>query len=268
MVTVGGCYIHVEGCNDATMRAKYERTVRLAAPFPPGRLFAAQTHNGSIAVTGTDAADCNVIATIKARAATEQNAKKLADETKITLAPFGNKLTAKVEKPYLGRGRSISVSFKVAVPNQTGLELTTHNGAIKIANITGNITSTTHNGKITAERISGDTSLHTHNGRIICKELSGNVKLKTHNGKICAAYRKDAPAVCNANIVTHNGNIGFTAPADFSATVDASRHNGSIQTDLPITVIGKITKRQLKGTIGTGEGKLRLKTHNGSIKIK
>ena len=34
------------------------------------------------------------------------------------------------------------------------------------------------------------------------------------------------------------------------------------------TVIGKVSRRKLKGTIGEGEGKLLLETHNGSIKIR
>jgi len=50
--------------------------------------------------------------------------------------------------------------------------------------------------------------------------------------------------------------------------VDASTHNGSINTDLPITVTGKVSKSKLTGTIGNGDGKLYLETHNGSIRLR
>jgi hypothetical protein len=51
--------------------------------------------------------------------------------------------------------------------------------------------------------------------------------------------------------------------------VEASTHNGSVHTDLPVTVVGKVSKNELKGTIGAGQGgKLHLETYNGSIRIR
>jgi DUF4097 and DUF4098 domain-containing protein YvlB len=74
--------------------------------------------------------------------------------------------------------------------------------------------------------------------------------------------------VCDVSIVTHNGRVELSAPPDYSATADLSTHNGSIRTELPITVLGKVSGRKLRGTIGAGEGRLHVKTHNGSITIK
>ena len=248
--------------------AKYTRTVQLSAPLSAGSTFAAQTHNGSITVEGADVTDCNLTATIVARAVTEKEAKKLAEEIKIKLEPVGNKLTAKIEKPTLMINRSVAVSLDVQVPDHTSLELTTHNGAVEITNITGNINATTHNGRVTATQVSGTAKLRTHNGSIKCEEISGDAQLKTHNGSVKVYYAEAAPPVCNVLLITHNGGIDFTAPSNFSAAVEASTHNGSINTDLPVTVIGQVSKRKLTGTVGTGQGKLHLETHNGSIKIK
>lgn len=250
------------------LRAKYERTVHLSAPLQPGSTFTAQTHNGSITIEGAEVTDCNLVVTIIARAVTEEDAKKLAEEIKIKLEPSTNKLTVKIEKPTLMINRSVSVNLDVTVPNQTNLELNTHNGAVKITNITGQVSGITHNGGVTAMQVSGTSKLSTHNGSITCKEISGDTQLRTHNGSVKAYYSESAQPVCNVSIVTHNGGIEFTAPPDFSAAVEASTHNGSIKTDLPITVIGELSKKKLTGTIGTGEGKLRLETYNGSIKIR
>lgn len=266
LILLAGCYIHI---GSWPMLAKYERQVQLSAPLQPGSAFAAQTHNGSITINGADVTDCNLTATIIARAATEEDAKKLAEETKIKLQASGDKLTARIEKPaYIMMNRSVSVSFNVTVPNQTDLQLTTHNGAVRIANIIGDINGTTHNGKVTASEVSGNIKLHTYNGSIKCKEIQGDVSLRTYNGSVKAVYSEAAPSICNISIVTYNGGVDFTAPPNFSAAVDVSTHNGSINTDLPITVIGKVSKRKLTGTIGEGKGKLYLMTHNGSIKIK
>ncbi|MHC4174985.1 MAG: DUF4097 family beta strand repeat-containing protein, partial [Planctomycetota bacterium] len=262
-ILVVGCCLYplliLSGCEISL--AKYTRAVQLSAPLSAGSTFAAQTHNGSITVYGADVADCNLTATITARAATEEAAKKLAEKTTITLEPLGNKLTAKIEKPTILRmGQSVAVSLDVQVPDHTSLELITHNGSVEITNITGQVNGATHNGKVTAEQVCGTAKLQTHNGSIRCKEISGDTQLKSHNGSVKVYYAEGAPPICNVSLITHNGGIDFTAPPDFSAEVEASTRNGSIKTDLPITVVGEVSKRKLKGTIGTGQGKLHLET--------
>ena len=253
------------GCS---MRAKYQRTVRLSAPLSPGVTFAAQTHNGSITTNGADVADCNVVATITARAATEEEAQELAEQVEISLEPSGDTLTAKIKKPIRLVNKSVAVSLDITVPDQTNLELVTHNGAVSIADITGDVRATTHNGKVTTERVSGSTVLITHNGSITVRQASGDANLKTHNGSVKAFYAESASPVSNISIVTSNGSIELEAPPDLSARIEASTHNGSINTDLPITLTGKVSKSRLVGTIGSGEGSLRLETHNGSIRIR
>jgi len=264
LVVVTGCCINI-GCGP---RAKYERTIKLQAPLEAGCVFATQSHNGSITINGCDVVDCNITADIIARAGSEEDAKRIAEETKIKLETFGKKLTAKIEKPALIFNQSVSVNFNVTVPKQTDLQIKTHNGAVKITNITANIKATTHNGAVKITNTTANIKATTHNGSVSCKEVSGDVKLRTHNGSITAVYCESAPAVCDVSMITHNGGVNFIAPLNFSAKVEASTHNGSITTNLPITVIGKVSRRKLTGAIGTGEGKLHLETHNGSIKIK
>jgi hypothetical protein len=293
LIAAVGCFC-AGGC---ILTAKYERVVQLSEPLPTGGFFEAQTHNGYITITGTDVPECNLTATIIARADTEENAQKLAEAVEVKLITSrldspssarraGNKLTAKIEKPVLAPDECVCVSLDVTVPNQTSIDLTTHNGTLKIENLTGQLNGTTHNGEVTAEKISGTTTLKTHNGKIACKEVAGNtqlethngsvvceeasgdIKLRTHNGNAKAFYAATAPPVCNVSIVTHNGGVSITTPPNFSAKVEASTHNGSIDTDLPMTVTGNVTKGKFTGTIGTGQGELYLETHNGSIKIK
>ncbi len=261
---LAGC-INIGSC---AMRAKYQRTVQLSAPLSPGSTFEAQTHNGSITTNGANVTECNMTATIIARAATDEEAQELAEKVKVTLVPSGNRLITKIDKPTHLINKSVSVSLDVEVPNQTDLELVTHNGSVEISDITGLLNATTHNGKVTSERISGTTAFKTHNGAVTCGEISGSTQLKSHNGSIKAFYTDTAPSVCDISIVTYNGGIELKTPAGFSAQVDASTHNGSINTNLPITVSGKISKSKLTGTIGTGEGQLHLETHNGSIRIR
>jgi len=261
---MAGC-ISISGCS---MRAKYERTVQLSAPLSPGSGFEARTHNGSITITGAEVTECNMTATIVTRAGTDEEALELSEKVKVTLVPSGNRLITKIDKPTRLINKSVSVSLDVNVPNQTDLDLVTHNGSVEISDIKGRLDAVTHNGKVATERISGTIALRTHNGSVTCMEISGGTQLKSHNGSIKAFYTDTAPSVCDISIVTYNGGIELETPPDFSGRIDASTHNGSINTDLPITVTGKISRSKLTGTIGTGEGQLHLETHNGSIRIR
>ncbi len=257
--------IFFAGCN---MRAKYQRTVRLSAPLSPGSTFTAQTHNGSITTNGADVTDCSVVAVITARATTEEQAMELAEEVEISLEPSGDTLTVKIKKPIRLINKSVGVSLNVTVPNQTSLGLEIHNGSVAVTDITGDVHAITHNGKITTMRVSGSTVLETHNGSISVRSTSGDAKLRTHNGSVKAFYAESASSVSDISIVTSNGSIELATPPDLSARVEVSTHNGSINTDLPITIIGKVSKKRLTGTVGSGEGRLHLETHNGSIRIR
>ena len=179
-----GC-INIGSC---AMRGKYQRSVQLSAPLSPDSAFQAQTHNGSIKINGADVAECNMTATIVTRAATDEEARELSEKVKVTLVPSGNRLITKIDKPSQLINKSVSVSLDVEVPNQTDLSLVTHNGAVEISDITGELNATTHNGKVTSERISGTTAFKTHNGSVTCGEISGSTQLKTHNGSIKAYY--------------------------------------------------------------------------------
>ena len=244
-VIITGCCIKI-GC---WPQAKHERTEQLSAPLEPGQTLYLQNNVGEIKVTGADVTNCDVTATITAKASTEEKAEKLAEQVKIKLQPSANKLSIKVEKPKETSNRSIAIDFSITLPKQTALQLASNVGEIRISDIT--------------EPIEAETNV----GTINCKEITGDTDLTTNVGEITVAYSKTSPGACNADIRTDIGKINFTAPPNLSAQVRASVNIGSIQTDLPLTVTGKINK-SLNGTIGKGEGKIILRTNIGSIKIR
>jgi hypothetical protein len=259
------CVLVAGGCIPT---AEYEKVVRMSAPVGSAKTFEAETHNGSITVNGAATNMCDVTATITARADTEENARKLANEVRVRLETVGERMIGRIEKPVLIGWQYVGVAFDVKITNHINLDLVTHNGAVEIADITGEVEATTHNGAVTTREVTGNHSLRTHNGRISCRQISGDLELETHNGSVDVVYATGAPTACKAEVTTHNGGIDFTPPTNLSAKVDISTHNGSIHTALPITVVGEVSKRELRGTIGSGEGRLHLETHNGSITIK
>ena len=95
----------------------------------------------------------------------------------------------------------------------------------------------------------------------------GRAECHTSDGSIHIDYAPDAPKAPNVTATTSSGGITFAAPPGLSAVIEASTGDGSIHTNLPITVEGKVGK-SLTGTIGGGEGKVHLRTSDGSITIR
>jgi DUF4097 and DUF4098 domain-containing protein YvlB len=67
---------------------------------------------------------------------------------------------------------------------------------------------------------------------------------------------------------TVNGGITLSLPSGASADVRASTTNGSIDSDFPISVRGRINRHHLSGTIGRGGPGLSLTTVNGNIRLR
>ena len=247
------CVLTISACGciniNGWFRAEFEKTDKLNAPLVSGSTLALENDVGSITIEGGDVTGCDVTAKVTAKAPSEEEAQKLAEQVKIELEQNGDTLTVKITKPRNKRRRSISIDFDITVPKQTALRIGSDVGEISISDITENIEARTDVGKIS------------------CKGISGDIDLQADVGKINVVYSEDAPSACNVNIKTDVGSIDITTPPEYSAAVQADTDVGSITTDLPLTVKGKVG-RNVQGTIGAGEGKMYLKTDVGSIRIR
>ena len=265
LLAVCGCVIHIGDWP----RAKYEKTVRLQAPLESGSTVVAETNYGSIKVGGADTADCNVVATIVVQAPTEEEAAEIAEQVNIQLEPVGKTLTVRADKPHVTNNRSISISYQITVPVQTNIECDSSYGSIELADTSGYVKAHTTYGSIDCDSITGQIQADTSYGRVDCRKIiSDELTAGSSYGNIDIEYSDTAPAQIRANVSTSYGNIDFTAPSGFTGQVELATSYGSVKTDLPIVVKGKISSKRIEGTIGEGNGKLNLKTSYGSIRIR
>lgn len=295
--------IYIESCD--TM-ARCEKEVPLSAPLEPGSSFRAETGDGSIALEGTETSECTLMATIVAHARTEEDAEELAGQIDVRLEPAGKGLRVSIDRPSVIRNAWFSVSLRGTLPARTDLTLSTSDGAIDVANITGTVEARTSDGSIEARDIDGDTRLrtsdgsitgarikaqtldcHTSDGRILLSDIvaasltadssdgsitiqilnADNTNVRAIDGTIRIEYTPDAPKALNVSATASDGSITLVTPPGVSATIDAGTNDGSIETDLPITIQGKVGK-SLQGTVGGGEGRIHLRTNDGSITIR
>ncbi len=81
-------------------------------------------------------------------------------------------------------------------------------------------------------------------------------------------YKIQLPATTSLDFSAHNGSIEVTTPGELSAELNASTHNGSIEVFQPVTVTGRVDKTNFRGKMGTGNGLLYLRAHNGAITVR
>jgi DUF4097 and DUF4098 domain-containing protein YvlB len=124
----------------------------------------------------------------------------------------------------------------------------------------------TVNGGISASGLSADAEATTVNGGVEI-EAGGTARATTVNGGITARLgRADWDGLLK--LTTVNGGIDVAVPPGLNAELKASTVNGDIQTDFPVTMSGRISKRHVEGTIGSGGRQLEMETVNGSIELK
>ena len=169
------------------------------------------------------------------------------------------------------------------------LKLKSGSGRIRISQATfGTCNAHTSYGSVSCDSATGDAitlrsssgsiditdsaaptmDLKTSYGRVTARQITTN-QFKAHSGS--GNVNIDCSTACPADLVAEvksaYGSVDVVAPPDFSGQVHLSTSYGSVTTDLPVTVSGKISKKKLNGTVSDGDGRLHLETSSGSIHL-
>jgi len=258
--------------------ARYSETEQLSVGLPAGGTLHITTENGWIVVRSGDVNEVQITAAKVVRSVTEKEAKRFCEETKVVTETQSSGASVTVVFPE-GHERlaSIAVSIEAVVPKNCSLdlmssngrieaqgiagdaEMRTSNGAITALDIGGKVVADTSNGAVELERISGSADAESSNGSITIKEAAGDIRSETSNGRILLER-----VVGSAEAITSNGSITCSLPTDVSATVFARATTGHVSCDFPVT----IEKNRLSGKIGDGKASIKLRTSNGSIRIR
>ncbi|MCP3980894.1 MAG: DUF4097 domain-containing protein [bacterium] len=160
----------------------------------------------------------------------------------------------------------------------------TSGGTIMIENIDGNVDADTSGGSIEIERIRGsvkaDTSggsirlydvrediyADTSGGSIRIRDAGGRVEAGTSGGSISASFVAGNGA--GGELSTSGGGITVSVDGSVSLDIDAVASGGSVKSDVPVSVQGRISKTHLRGKMGGGGPPLRLRTSGGRITIE
>ena len=229
----------------ATEREQACEVREYTIPAGAGRLTVDAAPNGGIQVTGSNRGDIVLQARVTAHGESQQRAREILSGVTIDTAPD----SVSAEGPRgLERRENWSVSYRVAVPTQTSLQLKTTNGGISIENVDSRIDFATVNGGVRLAAVAGEVHGRTSNGGVDV-DLAG----ATWQGE-------------GLDVETSNGGVRLRIPEDYSARLDAGTVNGGISVDFPITLQGRID-REISTNLGAGGPLIRVRTHNGGVKV-
>ena len=127
-------------------------------------------------------------------------------------------------------------------------------------------TGRTVNGGVTARGLDADAEVYTINGDLRL-ETSAWASGSTVNGSITARLTRTTWNG-NADFETVNGDITVELSSEPSVEVDATTMNGSVSSDFPLTVRGRMNPRRMRGTMGEGGRILSLTSVNGDLRLR
>jgi len=132
-------------------------------------------------------------------------------------------------------------------------------GDAELQTVSGTIEAGSVKGSITAENTSGDVKLiDVTDAKVIkAKTLSGDVDY------VGVIYSDGS-----YNFKSHSGDVLLTVPSDAAFDLEAKTFSGSIESDFEITLTGKISKKELKGSVNGGGATLEVKTFSGDVHMK
>jgi len=173
------------------------------------------------------------------------------------------------------RGTKLNISTRdgsITVERVDGrLELRTDDGSVRVSETEGDVMIVTRDGSITLERVSGRIDARTGDGSIRVNGRPAGVALETRDGSVTVRAERGTEMTDDWSVRTGDGTVVVEVPDDFAAEIDAETQDGSVRTDLEIEGAGDRRgddRRRLHGKLGAGEHVLRLRTNDGSIRLR
>ena len=153
------------------------------------------------------------------------------------------------------------------------LELKTSDGRIRATDVSGEMTFETADGSISVDGARGRLSVDTGDGSVSVRGSLGAVKLHTGDGSVTYHAEPGSTMTDPWEITTGDGTVALFLPADFGAQIDAHTGDGRITNELAIEgpergEPGSRRTRTLKTRVGTGGQLLRVRSGDGSIRLK
>jgi DUF4097 and DUF4098 domain-containing protein YvlB len=132
-------------------------------------------------------------------------------------------------------------------------------------NVKGGITVKTGSGSVVVSQASGgQVEASSGSGSIDLSGLRGGVRASTSSGTL----RVQGEQTSDWRLSSSSGSVTIELSGKPAFSLDAHSSSGRIDTQYPITVVGLVDRRELRGTVNGGGPLLQVRTSSGGIRIR
>jgi hypothetical protein len=141
----------------------------------------------------------------------------------------------------------------------------TGSGNIRASGLAGTVRARTGSGDIRLEgKSSGPVSVDTGSGNVEVRGVQGALRAQTGSGNIIVEGEPRG----DWKLGTGSGNVSMQLPSQVGLNLHAHTGSGSIESNLPITIQGKMSRSEIRGTVRGGGPLVEIGTGSGDIHIE
>ena len=243
------------------------------------------TFDGTIQVQSWDKSE--VLVEIEKRGQT----REAVEAVEVKSSQTGNTIEVEIPKPRTTFGFGVRVSpsarLNVWLPRLSDVKARSGDGSILVEHVKGRVDLHTGDGTIRVNDVTGEMTLNTGDGSVGAEGVIGNLTADTGDGAVSVSgavsvlrlHSGDGSIIYRAEqgtsmaddweITTGDGGVSVYLPKDFSADLDAHTGDGGIRNDLDVAAGdgGEISRHTVRGRLGDGGRRLRIRTGDGAIRL-
>lgn len=153
-------------------------------------------------------------------------------------------------------------------------------GNVNVETVSGSVAASGVDGDVVAESVSGRVDLRNINGDIDTESVSGQITMSGARSRLVRAetvagaisYDGTFDPAGSYSFVTHSGRLTLALPASAGATVSFETFSGKVDSDFPVTLESRASRRGQEGRfefrIGDGRSRIVAETFSGDIRIQ
>lgn len=193
-------------------------------------------------------------------AAGAQNIRDLRGPVKVHAASG----SINVEK--IDRDADLSTASGSVSANDVGndVQVSSASGNVTISNVKGDVRVKAIAGVIRVSHPGGRVEGNTASGEVEIQDAANDVTAHAASGRVYVQGNPGAQGYWN--LKTASGGVQISVPAYANFHLSAEAVSGEIRTDIPI-VIEEQGKHNLRAHIGTGGGRVEVRTASGEIRV-
>lgn len=225
-----------------------EREVVRSFVVEPGALIAIDTYSGSISVTEAETNVVRIAVRLEIGADDEQEVENMLRTLELDFEAKEQTIRVLARRPAQTRARwiwnedrLIEPTFRVIVPRQCRLQLSTRSGAITVGAIDGSVDASAEVGDVFVRHVHGSVNLVTGEGEAVVSRCEGDVRVRVGRGTLRVGTVKGRCDVGNAS-----GDVEVLAPR---GDLHASATAGEVVVHFPRTYTGRADVRTSGGGI-------------------